>query len=98
MQKRRQRQRFPGCPGFACVQQGQAFAVERFQAAPEDGLDERFLGAKVIIDGSEVDSGLGGDGPQRAGGEPALGQEAFGGIQDAGLGIFHIKRMINTNV
>ena len=47
--------------GLVSVEQGEAPVVHRTHAPPDDGLDQRFLGLEMIIDGREVDARFSGD-------------------------------------
>ena len=55
-------------------------------APAEDLVDEVLLAAEVVVDRGDVHVGAAGDLAQRGAGEAELGEQFFGGAEDAVLG------------
>ena len=69
------------------VEQREAAGIEGFQLAAEQHFDEVLTGLEVIVDRGEIHAGFAGDLAEGGGGEALPGEEAFGGIEEAILGI-----------
>ena len=80
------RERLAGGLLLQPVELGDALGVHRVQAPAEHRLDERVLRAEVVVDGGEVDAGLGGQHAHRGALEAVLHEQLLGGVEDAGLG------------
>src|SRR6267378_1563321 len=68
------------------VERSDACHVHRVQAPAEYRLDQRVLGAEVVVDRGEVDARLGGEHAHRGALEAVLHEQLLGDVEDPGAG------------
>src|SRR5687767_4724989 len=72
---------------FGLLKQRKAFPVQWFKTPNYHGLEERFLGSEVIVNGSEIDLGRRRDGPQRRAGKTLIREQLFRDIENLLFGL-----------
>ena len=83
-----QRQLPVGMLGLESVEHLEAADIHRIEAACDQGFQEGFLRLEVVVDGGQVDAGFGGD-CSKGDVETALGDEAFGGVENSNFRFIH---------
>jgi hypothetical protein len=66
--------------------------VDRLDQAADNRGEEGLLGLEVVVDGGQIHFGVGGDGAERGSVEAVASEDAFGGVEDAGLGLAALSR------
>ncbi|MNC49398.1 hypothetical protein D3C75_985730 [compost metagenome] len=69
--------------GLAPLQLTFEAGAERPEETGKDRLDQRLLGAEMVIDRRQVDPGLAGNQPQRGFREPPFREQLLGSIENA---------------
>lgn len=72
--------------GFVPGEEFETAAIDGCGAAGNRGIEESFLGLEMVVDGGEIDAGMGGDHAEGGGVKAVIGEEEFGGIEDAVFG------------
>src|SRR6185369_15612591 len=73
--------------GAGGIQHLKTAAVNRFNAALDDGVNQAVFRLKVIVDGRQIDLRFGRDVPQGGTIETIHPKELFGSIEDSGFGV-----------